>query len=201
MDSDHFQIRAYRPEDLELLYQICLQTGDSGDDATGQIEPELLGHVYVGPYVTFEPELCFVLTHGDRPCGYILGTSDSHTFQQRCESDWYPRLRDVYPEPDDADVSFSSALVRSIHRGYQCPSFVDQYPAHLHIDIVPVGQGQGFGFDLMERFWEVLKKGGIAGLHLEVGLSNQRAVKWYRKIGYHSVRRTERTEVFGVLFK
>jgi hypothetical protein len=44
------QIRGYRAGDLRDLYRICLQTGDSGADATGLFrDPELLGCRRCGP--------------------------------------------------------------------------------------------------------------------------------------------------------
>ena len=49
-------IRGYQPGDLRALYQVCLQTGDSGRDATAQFrDPDLLGHVYAAPYGVLEP--------------------------------------------------------------------------------------------------------------------------------------------------
>jgi GNAT superfamily N-acetyltransferase len=38
--------------DLAGAYRVCLLTGDAGVDATGKYrDPDLLGHVYVGPYL------------------------------------------------------------------------------------------------------------------------------------------------------
>ena len=49
------QIRGYRAGYLRDLYRICLQTGDSGTDATGLFrDPELLGHVNAAPYGVLE---------------------------------------------------------------------------------------------------------------------------------------------------
>ena len=44
-------LRPYRAGDLGHLYDVCIRTGDSGDDATGKLaQPELLGDIFVGPY-------------------------------------------------------------------------------------------------------------------------------------------------------
>ena len=57
-----FTIRPYHPEDLDGLYDICLKTGDTGEDATGLYDdPKLLGHLYAAPYAVLEPDLTFVL--------------------------------------------------------------------------------------------------------------------------------------------
>ena len=81
-----FKIRPYHASDFTSLYRICLKTGDSGKDASNLYsDPDLLGHIYAGPYVHFEPDLCFVTTQSDKPYGYILGTRDSQTFYEKCE--------------------------------------------------------------------------------------------------------------------
>ncbi len=57
-----YRIRSYHPSDLTALYRVCLKTGNYGSDASSHYtDPDLLGHVYVAPYVIFEPEYCFVL--------------------------------------------------------------------------------------------------------------------------------------------
>jgi hypothetical protein len=56
------QIRPYQPGDLDDIYRVCLLTADDGQDATALVrDPRLPGHVWAGPYVTFEPSLAFVV--------------------------------------------------------------------------------------------------------------------------------------------
>ena len=70
-----FAVRQAHPSDLPRLYRICLETGDSGGDATPLVhDPDLLGHLYLGPYLTRESDSAFVLTKDHKPCGYIVGT-------------------------------------------------------------------------------------------------------------------------------
>ena len=54
-------IRAYRPDDLAALYDICLTTGASGQDASAlHSDPELVGHIYAAPYGVLEPDRVLV---------------------------------------------------------------------------------------------------------------------------------------------
>ena len=107
-----FDIRVFHPADMPMLYQICLETGASGSDATGSLDRDILGHIYAAPYVIFEPDLCFVLTLNGRACGYILGTSDSQKFASWCEAKWWPTLRQAYPSRGKADQSREASLIR-----------------------------------------------------------------------------------------
>jgi hypothetical protein len=111
-----FQIRPYHPSDLVALYRICLQTGNNGKDASQLYkDPDLLGHLYAAPYAVSEPDLCFLLTHEDERCGYILGTRDTRMFNQWCELNWFPHLRERYGIPKTDDTSHDVRLIHLIH--------------------------------------------------------------------------------------
>lgn len=183
-----FAIRPYHPSDFCSLYTICLKTGDSGQDATARYhDPELLGHLYVGPYAVAEPDLCFILTADGAPCGYVLGTRDSEAFHAWCETAWFPILRERYPLPPPDDESADANIVRGIHKGHQPHPALDAYPAHLHIDLLPVAQGQGWGRRMIETLLRRLQEQGAPGVHLGVGKRNTRAIHFYERVGFHRV--------------
>ncbi len=190
-------IRPYAAGDLERLYHICLLTGLDGQDATGTVDKDILGHVYAAPYALQEPELCFVLVKAGVVTGYILGTKDSVRFAQRCEEEWWPSLRSRYPLPDAGDTSRTASVSRAIHRGYQPPSVVDRYPAHLHIDILPEGQGRGFGRQLISRFCARLRDFNVPALHFGVSAANRKAMGFYRHLGFHIIEEDERSILCG----
>ena len=79
-----FEIRPYEPTDHDTVYEICLKTGDSGQDATDQFEdPKLLGHIYTGPYINLEPESAFILEDETGACGYIIGALDTKSYYHK----------------------------------------------------------------------------------------------------------------------
>ena len=188
-------IRPAVQQDRDALYRICLQTAAAGSDATGDHDdPELPGHVYVGPYLVLAPEHAFVATAGDSgadpdaPAGYVLGVADSRAFAEACERLWWPPLRARYPlqasrRPTD------QALVALLHAPTPPPAdLLDDYPAHLHIDLLPVLQGRGVGRVLMERLFDSLVDGGATGVHLGVDPANARAIAFYRRMGLRVLR-------------
>ncbi len=188
MCTDHFDIRPYHPSDLCSLVRICLLTGDSGNDASAHFtDPELLGLFYAAPYAVYEPDLCFVLTHNGSPSGYILGTRNTDGFHAQCEQQWFPTLRTRFPMPPEEERSADAEMIRAIHRGFRTDKNVAAYPAHLHIDILPVGQGQGLGSKLMATFLDRLRQIESPAVHLGVSKRNPRAIRFYEREGFHVI--------------
>ncbi len=62
--------------------------------------------------------------------------------------------------------------------------FARRYPAHLHVDILKEYCGQGYGAALMNTLFDHLRENGVPGVQLLVDADNQRAVKFYLKIGF-----------------
>ncbi len=187
--SSPFLIRPYRATDMPALYYICLKTGDSGQDATASYRDGcLLGHYFAAPYGAIEPESCFVVarTSDDVAVGYILGARDTVTFAQRCEREWFPGLRAQYPLPASDDHSPDADMIRAIHRGIDTEDLqtVPDCPAHLHIDLLPEAQKQGWGRKLIERFISNLRAHDVPGMHLGVGAKNTNAIAFYERIGF-----------------
>ena len=182
-------IRPYEPADLDDLYRICLLTGDAGADASDQFDdPNLLGHFWAAPYAVHEPDLAWVLADGPGGgggvVGYVLGTRDSVAFAGWMDSQWLPALRRQYPLPPAGDRSRDAAMIRMIHRGYAAPPFADDYPAHLHIDLLPAAQRHGHGRALMTTLLERLRTLRVPGVHLGVGRGNTGAIAFYQRLGF-----------------
>ena len=180
-------IRPYRAADLAALYDICLKTGDAGADASAMYrDPKILGHVYAGPYGVLEPESCFVAEDAAGVGAYIIGTADTHRFEMRMEAEWWPALRAqiAASEGDDPD----SRIARLIHRPPKTPRRINEpYPAHLHIDCLPRFQAIGLGKRLIDTWLEAMRRRGVPAAHLGVGPRNARAVRFYRRYGFHLI--------------
>jgi protein O-GlcNAcase/histone acetyltransferase len=186
-----YTIRPYRTEDKEMLYQVCLETGASGSDATHLFSnfPDLLGDRYVGPYVHLCPDLCFVLEDVSGVCGYVLAALDSQNFYDSYRSKWLPRLEGKYPPPPPIG-SHGNSSEREMIREVQAPNFYLppplylEHPSHLHIDLLPRAQGKGMGTAMIKTILALLKAKGSSGVHLEMNVSNKKALRFYLKRGF-----------------
>lgn len=174
--------------DLPGVYRVCLQTGDSGRDATGLWRnPDLLGHVYVGPYVVGQPDLALVVADDDGVCGYLFGCADTRAFEAWAETAWWPQLRAWYPRRSDG--SLEAGLIDVLHAPPTAPDdVVAAYPAHLHIDLLEHVRGLGLGRRLIGWLLDRLRERGIAGVHLEVASDNANGIAFYEHLGFAVLR-------------
>ena len=194
-----FSIRSYKSADTSAVYEICLKTGNSGQDATHLFsDPLVLGHIYVGPYMEFEPQSVFILEDDQGPCGYIMGVLDSQTYYQWMHSEWLPKMRVNYKKPTgNLDTWDETEKITDLLFHPVSQRLLPDYPAHLHIDLLLRAQGKGQGKLLMDRFIDYLKYNKIPGLHLELSSNNDRAFNFYRKYGIEELDRDNESIIMG----
>lgn len=189
-----FVIRSARvddPDEVARLYEICLLTGADGGDASAlTTEPRLLGEIYLGAYLRFAPELAFVLVDSrvqgpEGVVGYVIGTSDTAAFEATLDEQWWPELRARYPLGTFPDGSYDANLVSNIHGEHHTdPAVTERFPAHLHIDLLPGGQGGGNGRQMLTTLFDALRAAGAHGVHLGVSTTNTQATGFYAHIGF-----------------
>jgi ribosomal protein S18 acetylase RimI-like enzyme len=167
-------------------------TAEGGDDATARYGDPLLPGLYLAaPYLRLQPDYCTVLCADTEPCGYVVGTADSAAFRQHAEREWFPALRRRYPVPRDDDRSADAALIRSLHGGLEVDPALQPWAAHLHLNLLPAAQGQGWGRRLLTVFLTQVRAAGAAGVHVAVAKSSDRACDFYRRRGFRRYRDAE----------
>lgn len=192
-------IRSAATHDLPGAYQVCLQTADHGTDATALFHnSDLLGHVFVGPYVAWAPDYAFVVADEQGVAGYTLAVSDTGAFEAWAEKAWWPTLREQYPlipgDSEDAD------FIGKIHKPWrENRELLANYPAHLHIDLLPRVRGQGFGRTLIAKQIAVLREGEVRGVHLGVDPRNVNALEFYRHLGFVTLSKNANEEKMGMV--
>jgi ribosomal protein S18 acetylase RimI-like enzyme len=183
-------IRLYRETDRDAMFDICIRTGEAGGDARGVYrDHDLLPDIFAAPYAALEPDLAFVLDDGGRAVGYIVGTSDTARFVKEFRERWLPLVADRHPplagEPTDPDEFMTTLLYRP-ERMLEEPELAD-YPAHLHIDLLPEYQGKGYGRGLMRALLGALHEAGAPLVHLGMVTANTNARAFYDRVGFHVI--------------
>jgi GNAT superfamily N-acetyltransferase len=197
------EIRRYAPDDIDMLYRICLETGEAGKDATHLYkDPKLLGHVYAAPYGVLSPETVFIAADEEGAGGYIVGPVDTAAFDAQMEKEWWPKLRPGLTDPKDKPFKTWSRDERMSylihHPARTTERILDRYPSHLHINLLPRLQGQGLGTKLIDRWLAEMRARDSPGAHLGVGTANQRAVGFYKAYGFEEVERLRDVIWYGV---
>lgn len=182
-------IRRYRPEDRDALFDICMRTGNAGGDARGVYQDqELLPDLFAAPYVTLEPGLAFVIDDGGRAVGYVLGTSDTERYVRDLREKWLPTAAARHPLPGGEPGTPDALMTEFLHHPESMimPELAD-YPAHLHIDLLPGYQGRGLGRALLTTLFAALDEAGAKKVHLVMGSANTGARAFYDRMGFHEI--------------
>lgn len=196
-------IRPYRPSDRDAMYEVCVKTAAAGGDATGIFtDDRLWGDIFAVPYVERHPDLAWVVESSDgRTIGYIVSTDDTDAFEQWFRDEWWPRVSDRYPLSGEAEPTRQDKMIGYASR--RAPGrepHAAEYPAHLHIDLLPETQGQGLGRRLIETLFAELKNRGVRGLHLGMNPTNTGAGAFYERLGMHRLESAPDTTMYGVRF-
>jgi ribosomal protein S18 acetylase RimI-like enzyme len=179
-------IRLYQPEDYDAVSRICTLTAERGGDATGlYASDELMPDVFVRPYVVYQPDLAFVVEDEQGVGGYIVGVESTAAFTQWFSGEWLARAIEGRYEHTQPVVS-KDDLIR--HLAFwperMLIAELDEYPAHLHIDLLPRLQRQGWGSRLIDALADALRARGVPGLHLSMDAANTNARAFYDRYGF-----------------
>ena len=124
--------------------------------------------------------------------GYCLGALDTPRFFRRFVDEWLPPLQERHPEPTGRPEDWTPS--QRLHYEYYHPDLfhpepIAKYPSHLHIDLLPQAQGQGWGHRMVAELLERLRAAGSVGVHLGMWARNERAYRFYRKFGFEELIR------------
>lgn len=188
--ADTAVIRPATEADRPALYEICLRTADNGSDASHLYsEPRLPGFIWAVPYQAVVPDFAFVLDAGAGPVGYVVAAPDTATFADRLEREWWPDVRRLVGglTPHTTNDERVLSLIRRPER--KDPAMIADYPAHLHINLLPPFQSSGWGRRLVETELVALRAKGVPGLHLGVSAGNAKVIGFYEKLGFREIAR------------
>ncbi len=177
-------IRKYEKKDYDGVCYACLHSVD--DSITGALG-EFVLHTFCEYYIEQEPENCFVLDDDGKAVGYIICAENYDKFKSVFDTQYYTRslqLSDEYIKwAKDAYI---------LHEKYK-----EDYPAHLHIDLLPAYQRGGYGGKLVAALSEHLAAKGIKGVMLTTGTSNTTANNFYKKYGFEELEIYDTDIAFG----
>ena len=180
-------IRKYEAKDQEYLRDICISTSSLPVETKEQ--REFLYLLYNDYYTEVEGRNCFVaVDENDIPVGYILCAENFAAYSKVFRKKYLPKIKKL-----GFNYYFMAEGEMMGHR-----LFSKKYPAHLHIDILDVCQGQGVGTRLMNELKAHLKNKGVPALMLSCGGNNTKAVKFYKKNNFKVIKNLAGSYIMGI---
>ncbi len=179
-------IRPYQMDDYAQVQKVCLETGYDLELPQKQIQ-EMMLTAFCNYYIEQEPAHCFVAADEETVIGYILSAKDSSVWADKFEKQYVPDL--------------AESPLKGFYQGImKAPlKYAVDYPAHLHIDILPDYQRMGIGFRLMDTLIAHLKELRVPGLMFSVASDNSKGISFYQKYGFKVLEEMEHEIVMGIL--
>lgn len=182
-------IRKYEKKDYEDVRYCCLH---SEENKNSDRMNEFILETYCNYYIENEPENCFVADNGEgKAVGYIICTENYDRFKKTFYKKYLPRTLKLGIN-FFFDSMFSALPQRRLKK---------QYPAHLHIDILPEYQRMGLGSKLVDALCDHLKKSGVKGVMLTAGTKNEKGNAFYKKYGFTQLEKNNGYTAWGLSFK
>ena len=197
----NFSIRPYQPADEDAVENITYRTGFKGQGLDGRDyfnDKRLFFMIFIAYYAHYEPEHFFVAVDeaSQEVVGFICGTTNTSRQEKRFAINMYWRiaLRALLYTSWRNPKTFKTLLglgkvLPDMREEPETPIDIPaEYPAHLHINVLPDYHHMGIGTQMISHFEDHLKCLGIKGVHLGTTSRNHKAVPFYKKQGYAIVK-------------
>jgi GNAT superfamily N-acetyltransferase len=185
-------VRPYRSADRSQVRHVCYETGYMGDPATWfWRDAESFSDMFSGYYTDREPESAFVVEIDGVVSGYLLGAIDaSTTWNPATVAGRHIVRRGIAFRPGTAPFIWRSVKDGLLDIGLRRVKTSDldfedpRWPAHLHIDLLPIARGRGAGRRLVASWFDRLRSAGVAGCHLQTLAENADAIPFFEAVGF-----------------
>ena len=192
------QIRPYEPRDRGAVRQICSDTADAGRPIEHLFpDREVFADVLTNYYTEFEPQSVFVADNGGEVVGYVTGSVNTKRFLRTMMWRIVPvvlvkaLLRGTLWHPQTVRL-FRANIGMWLKNGYRTGPALDEYPAHLHVNVRDGFRGQQLGQRLVGAFCERARTAGARGVHAGVSAENLRGMHFFEGLGFVELHREPR---------
>jgi ribosomal protein S18 acetylase RimI-like enzyme len=200
MNMENIKIRECSLDDLTAISDICYKTGFMGEDLTGSgrfNDRTLFSYLFCLYYPLYEIDNCFIAfdVNKNKIIGYILGSRNTLEQEKRFMWKMVPKIAlrmctytiFFYPGSFRAVLLFMRNLeLKDIEK-----TVYMEYPAHLHMNILPEYQKRGVGSMLLDTFEDHMSDKKVSGIHIWTSNKNVKAVPFYSKHGYEIIYERE----------
>lgn len=163
--------------------RIAYQTGFFGESAAQYFPAQRLFELlWIRPYFAQANAFGFMAVLDGQAVGYVLGSTSQLLYRRAMTHSVLRTVWSVLPP-----VGKLWLCLRYLLRLARfAPPHADwtQYPAHLHINLLPDARGFRLGEQLLEAYLLALSERAVPGVQLSTTTENQAAVGLYHKFGF-----------------
>ena len=186
-------IRPFEEKDKENVRFVCLNS--EGECRMTPDERHYILTTYCNYYIENEGRNCFVAANeDDEAIAYIICTEDFDNYRKIFVEEYIPRL------DENMQVWGFNAKKGADGSTKLQEKYKKDFPAHLHIDVLPEYHRQGIGHKLVDALSAHLKAKGVCGVMLTVGSKNERGKSFYNKYGFEFIEQDGDDVAFGLRF-
>ncbi|MDV6375473.1 GNAT family N-acetyltransferase [Deinococcus arenicola] len=189
-------IRRVLPTDEARLGEIAYLTGFFGNSAGKYFpDPQLFADLWVRAYFRLPDAVGYVGQVDGNVIGYIIGSVNETAYRRALG-----RVVAGTVLPGVLTRRYSRPLLALpyLTRTLRFPSLhasETDFPAHLHLNLLPQSRGLGLGRGLLKTFLERLEARGVPGVQLSTTDENEAALGLYTKAGF-TVAASRKTELW-----
>ncbi len=181
------EIKRYEEKYKEDVRFVCLNS--EGPCKMRKRKQHFLLTTYCDYFIEKEGHNCFVaVDENDRAIGYVLCAENYDNYKKIFKEEYVTRFKKH--EFLFKKTALISTLIQSEYK--------DEYPAHMHIDILPEYQRMGLGHKLMDSLCRNLKEKGIKGVCLTMWSGNKKGGSFYKKYGFTLLETRATTAVYAL---
>jgi GNAT superfamily N-acetyltransferase len=171
------------------VFRIAADTAFFGHPVEAYLEDRrLFCDIFYRYYTDYEMEHSWVSIVDQEVTGFLMGCINTTAQQRR----W---LRKILPSTLGWAVlgryrlgrrtwKYATSLVRAVLNQEFVQCDLEQYPAHLHINIAEQVRGLGIGRQMMDTYLGHLRQRGVPGVHLHTTNLNEAACRLYNRLGF-----------------
>ena len=184
-------IRPFEEKDKENVRFVCLNS--EGPCKMTPDEKHYILTTYCNYYIEQEGRNCFVaVDDDDNAIAYIICTENYDAYRKIFLEEYVPRL------DEELVVWNFNAKQGAIGSTVLQEKYKEEYPAHLHIDVLPEYHRKGIGHMLVNTLKEHLHYKGICGVMLTVGSKNMVGRGFYDKYGFDFLEQVGDDVAYGL---
>ncbi|XP_075214643.1 O-GlcNAcase isoform X2 [Lycorma delicatula] len=195
--SKIYTVRPFLLEDEPALSMVCRNTCLEGNDGSHVFSdhPDLPSDRFLGPFLSFSPELCMVVEDETGIVGYACAALDARQFNAKLQVAWIPEMCQKYPLEiaDNCTTPESNPIQEMIRWFHSHNNDTDdvlpealraQHPSVMTCILLPSVFDQSVAKRLIICLLAALRANGSFGVYTPVTSRDRHLVEFYGKLGF-----------------